>query len=73
MIITTGLWIVSTSNRIDSKITRPGRWSLQSGVWSMKTLAMETGKEFSGKLESNLNYAKGSFAGTIINSSKLDG
>ena len=65
----------NTSNRIDSKITLAPRTVLEfykSGVWSMKTLAMETGKEFSGKLESNLNYAKGSFAGTIINSSGFD-
>lgn len=65
----------NTSNRIDSKITLAPRTVLEfykSGVWSMKTLAMEAGKEFSGKLESNLNYAKGSFAGTIINSSGFD-
>jgi len=65
----------NTSGRIDSKITLAPRTVLEfykSGVWSMKTLAMETGKEFSGKLESNLNYAKGSFTGTIINSSGFD-
>ena len=65
----------NTSRRIDSKITLAPKTVLEfykSGVWSMQTIAMETGEEFSGKLESNLNYAKGSFAGTIKNTSGFD-
>lgn len=44
----------------------------KSGVWSMKTLTMDTDEVITGKLESNLNYSKGSYTGTIINTSSFD-
>ncbi|MGI6585491.1 MAG: hypothetical protein ACOX3L_06030 [Lutisporaceae bacterium] len=67
--------IDSTSKRTDSKITLSPKTVLEfynRGVWSMNTLVVEAGEEFSGKLESNLNYAKDSFTGTIFNNSGFD-
>lgn len=63
------------SKRIDSKVIVSPKTVLEfykSGVWSMKTLVMETDEEISGTLESNLNYSKGSFTGIIINNSGFD-
>ncbi|MDD4503359.1 MAG: hypothetical protein PHS15_00865, partial [Clostridiaceae bacterium] len=63
------------SKRIDSKVIVSPKTVLEfynSGIWSMKTLAIEADEEISGKLESSLNYSKGSFTGTIINTSGFD-
>jgi len=60
---------------IDSKVIVSPNTVMEfykSGVWSMKTLTMEPGEVMSGKLESNLNYAKGAFTGTIKNTSGFD-
>lgn len=65
----------NTPKRIDSKVIVSPKTVLEfydSGIWSMKTLAMETDEVITGKLESNLNYSKGSFTGTIINTSGFD-
>lgn len=65
----------NTTKSIDSKVTVSPKTILEfyrSGIWSMKTLSMDANKVFSGKLESNLNYAKGSFTGTIKNTSGFD-
>jgi hypothetical protein len=65
----------NTAKRVDSKVILTPRTVLEfydSGVWSMKTLAMETEDILTGKLESNLNYSKGSFTGTIKNTSGFD-
>ena len=65
----------NSSKRIDSKVIVSPKTVLEfyrSGVWSMKTLTMETDEVLAGKLESNLNYAKGAFTGTIKNTSGFD-
>lgn len=65
----------NTSRIIDSKVImspKPVLEFYKSGVWSMKTLNMDTDEVFTGKLESNLNYSKGSYTGTIANTSGFD-
>lgn len=64
-----------TPKRIDSKVTVAPKTVLEfykNGVWSMRTLALESEAVLTGKLESNLNYAKGAFTGTIKNTSGFD-
>lgn len=61
--------------RIDSKIILSPETVLEfykTGVWSMKTIALEPSKALSGKLEGKLNYANGEFVGTIKNTSGFD-
>ncbi len=65
----------NTPKRIESKVIVSPKTILEfykSGVWSMKTLAVETDDFLTGKLESSLNYSKGSLAGTIKNTSGFD-
>lgn len=65
----------NTPKRIESKVIVSPKTVLEfykSGVWSMKTIAVKTDEEISGKLESNLNCSKGSFTGTIVNTSGFD-
>lgn len=64
-----------TQKRVDSKVIVAPKTVLEfyrSGVWSMRTLALESEDVFTGKLESNLNYAKGAYTGTINNTSGFD-
>ncbi|MHB1392876.1 MAG: hypothetical protein ACYCYE_07340 [Clostridia bacterium] len=61
--------------RIDSKVIVSPKTILEfykNGVWSMRTLTLETDEVLTGKLESNLNYAKGAYTGTIKNTSGFD-
>ena len=65
----------NTPKRIESKVIVSPKTILEfykSGVWSMKTLAVETDDFLTGKLESSLNYSKGSLVGTIKNTSGFD-
>jgi len=65
----------NTPKRIESKVIVSPKTILEfykSGVWSMKTLAVETDDFLTGKLESSLNYSKGSLVGTIKNNSGFD-
>ncbi len=60
---------------VDSKVILSPKTVLEfygSGVWSMKTLAMERDEILTGKVTSNLNYARGAFTGTIENNSGFD-
>jgi len=61
--------------RIDSKVIVAPKTILEfykNGVWSMRTLTLEADDVLTGKLESNLNYAKGAYTGTIKNTSGFD-
>jgi len=61
--------------RIDSKVIVSPKTVLEfykNGIWSMRTLALETDDVLQGKLESNLNYAKGAFTGMLKNTSGFD-
>jgi len=65
----------SPSGRIDSKVLLGPRTTLEfyrNGIWSMKTMAMESKETLKGKLETDLNYANGTFTGTIKNTSGFD-
>lgn len=65
----------NTPKRIDSKVIVSPKTVLEfykNGIWSMRTLNLETEDVLVGKLESNLNYAKGAFTGTIKNTSGFD-
>jgi hypothetical protein len=65
----------NTPKRVDSKVTVAPKTILEfykNGIWSMRTLALESQDVLSGKLESNLNYAKGAYTGTIKNTSGFD-
>ncbi len=61
--------------RIDSKVIVSPKTILEfyrNGVWSMRTMMLETEEVLTGKLESKLNYAKGAYTGTIKNTSGFD-
>jgi hypothetical protein len=61
--------------RIDSKVIVSPKTILEfykNGIWSMRTLSLEADDVLAGKLESNLNYAKGAYTGTIKNTSGFD-
>lgn len=63
------------SGRIDSKVILGSGTTLEfyrNGIWSMKTMAMESKIALKGKLETDLNYANGTFFGTIRNTSGFD-
>lgn len=65
----------NSPKRIDSKVIVSPKTVLEfydNGIWSMRTLNIESEKVLSGKLESSLNYAKGAFTGTIKNTSGFD-
>lgn len=65
----------NTSKRIDSKVILSPKTVLEfykTGVWSMKTVALESKDTMTGKIESSLNYAKAAFTGTIKNASGFD-
>ncbi len=61
--------------RVGAKITVSPKKVLEfykGGIWSMKTLTMEGRESLKGKLESNLNYSKGVYSGTVSNNSGFD-
>lgn len=61
--------------RIDSKVILYPKTVLEfykTGIWSMKTVALESEDNLTGKIESKLNFAKGAFTGTIKNTSGFD-
>lgn len=61
--------------RIDTKIILSPKTVLEfykTGIWNMKTLALEPKNVLQGKLEGKLNYANGEFVGTIKNTSGFD-
>lgn len=63
------------SGRIDSKVLLGSRTTLEfyrNGIWSMKTMTMESEAPLKGKLETDMNYANGTFTGTIRNTSGFD-
>lgn len=65
----------SYQGKVDSKVVIGPRTTLEfyrNGVWSMKTMSIEADETIKGKLESDLNYANGSFSGTIKNTSGFD-
>ncbi len=65
----------NTPKRIDSKVIVSPKTVLEfykNSIWSMRTLALESEDILAGKLESNLNYAKGVYTGTIKNTSGFD-
>lgn len=60
---------------VDTKVTLSPKAVLEfyrNGIWSMKTMSVETDRIYNGKLESKLNYANGLFSGTINNTSGFD-
>ncbi|MGE5629511.1 MAG: hypothetical protein ACM3TR_00265 [Caulobacteraceae bacterium] len=61
--------------RIDSKVIMSPKTILEfykTGIWSMKTIAINSKNVLTGKIESKLNYAKGEFVGTVKNTSGFD-
>lgn len=60
---------------VDTKVTLSPKAVMEfyrNGIWSMKTMSVETDRIYTGKLESKLNYANGLFTGAISNTSGFD-